>query len=156
MLIRNIDTSDYASIITVLDEWWGGRHMADMLPKLFFKHFKDTSFIIEENNEVVGFLIGFVSQAYPNQAYVHFMGIHPQHRRKDYGRQLYQKFFKAVKQKGCDSVHLVTSPVNKKSIAFHMHIGFQIVEGDCIVDGVSVNTDYDGPGEDRVAFVQKI
>ena len=156
MSIRNLEESDYNNIIYVVDEWWGGRHMVYMLPRLFFKHFIDTSFVIEENNKLIAFLIGFLSQVYPNQAYVHFVGIHPKYRKKGFGARLYQIFFDVVKQKGCDIVYLVTSPVNKNSIAFHMHMGFQIKNGNSIIEGVAVNTNYDGPGEDRVLLVKTI
>lgn len=156
MQIRNVRESDYDTIITVINEWWGGRHMADMLPRLFLKHFNGTSFIIEDSKIIVGFLIGFVSQTYLNQAYIHFIGIKPEYRRKDYGKRLYQEFFKIVKEKGCDTVYLVTSPINKNSIAFHTQIGFDVGEGNTIAEGVTVNTNYDGLGEDRVIFVKKI
>jgi hypothetical protein len=39
MGIRNIEETDYIPVITVLNGWWGGRNMADMLPKLFFQYF---------------------------------------------------------------------------------------------------------------------
>lgn len=156
MLNRNLKESDYNTIISVIDEWWDGRHMADMLPRLFFKHFSDTSFVFEENNNVIAFIIGFVSQVNPNQAYVHFMGIHPEYRKKGLGKQLYLMFFDAVKRRGCDSVSLITSPVNKNSIAFHRYIGFQVQDGNCFIGEVAVNVDYDGPGEDRVILAKKI
>ena len=156
MLIRHAEESDYADIITVLDEWWDGRHMADMLPRLFFKHFNTTSFIIETDNAIAAFLIGFISQTCPCHAYVHFLGVHPEYRKKGFGRRLYQVFFDTVRRHGCDAVHLVTSPVNKNSIAFHTRIGFQIENGDCLLDSVSVHSNYDGPGEDRVLFIKKI
>jgi hypothetical protein len=44
--IRHISPADYSAIIAVLDEWWGGRQMSAMLPKLFFTHFCDTTFIL--------------------------------------------------------------------------------------------------------------
>jgi len=31
-------------VISVIDQWWGGRQMADKLPRLFFEHFTDTGF----------------------------------------------------------------------------------------------------------------
>jgi len=92
--IREIRESDYLPVITVLDEWWNGRQMADMLPRLFFKHFKDTSFVAEENEQILGFLIGFKSQTYLEQAYIHFIGIHPEHRGIGIGKNLYSKFCK--------------------------------------------------------------
>ena len=51
--------------------------MVDMLPKLFFVHFRDTSFVAERNGELAGFLVGFLSQSEPDAAYVHFVGGQP-------------------------------------------------------------------------------
>jgi hypothetical protein len=53
-------------------------------------------------------------------------------------------------------VHCVTSPVNKRSIAFHQAMGFEIEPGDTTVDGVAVASDYDGRGGDRAKFVYRI
>jgi len=156
MLIRNATESDYINVISVVNEWWGGRQMADMLPRLFFKHFSETCYILEENSKMIGFLVGFISQTYPDQAYIHFFGVAPSHRSKGYGRTAYKYFFDMVKQKGCRSVHAVTSIVNKTSIAFHTGIGFQIDEGDQIIDGVSIHTDYGGPRRDIVVFSKEI
>lgn len=35
LIIRQVESSDYQPIISVLNDWWGGRNMSDMLPKLF-------------------------------------------------------------------------------------------------------------------------
>ena len=45
--IRPLSTADYPFVISVIDQWWGGRQMADKLPRLFFEHFTDTSFAAE-------------------------------------------------------------------------------------------------------------
>lgn len=156
MIIRHVQETDYAPVIKVLNEWWGGRQMADMLPKLFFKHFTHTSFVAVDNEEVLGFLIGFVSQTYPGQAYIHFAGVHTGHRGTGIGTTMYDAFTETVRQKGCDSIHLVTSPVNKNSIAYHTKIGFAMLKSDNFKDGVFVHTDYDGPNEDRVVFSKQI
>jgi len=39
VLIRPAEPADYARVIPVVDEWWGGRPMAAMLPKLFYERF---------------------------------------------------------------------------------------------------------------------
>ncbi len=42
-----------------IDEWWSGRAMRRMLPRLFFEHFGDSSLIVDNvDAELVGFLIG--------------------------------------------------------------------------------------------------
>jgi GNAT superfamily N-acetyltransferase len=156
MQIRNLDERDYPSVISVIDEWWGGRHMADMLPKLFFVHFRDTSFAIEEDGELIAFLAGFVSQTYPEQAYIHFVGIHPAHRQRGLGRQLYERFFAAMQARGCTSVRCVTAPINRGSIAFHTRMGFAIEKADGEVNGVPCTLDYDGRGQSRVLFVKRL
>lgn len=135
MNLRVLVESDYQNVISVLDEWWGGRHMADMLPKLFFRHFKETSFIAEEGSKIVGFLVGFVSQSYPTEAYIHFIGVHPDYRKERIGLKLYSAFFEKVQQKGCEIVRSITSPVNKGSIGFHTRIGFEMEKGDMNIRG---------------------
>ena len=32
--IRQLSLADYPYVISVIDQWWGGRQMADMLPRL--------------------------------------------------------------------------------------------------------------------------
>ena len=154
--IRPIRSSDYLTVISVIDDWWGGRHMADMLPRLFFEHFTDTSFAAERDGELVGFLVGLRSQSRPGEAYIHFVGIHPAERGRGLGRRLYERFFAAARAQGCDLVRAVTSPVNQGSIRFHQRMGFDILPGDAAVDGVPVATGYDGDAQDRVRFVKHL
>lgn len=156
MIIRLVKSSDYYTLSPLINEWWGGRNMADMLPKLFFDHFTNTSFIAEKNGEIVGFLIGFLSQSQLNESYIHFVGVHPEFRKHNIGKELYSQFFNVVKQNGRTIVRCVTSPVNKVSIAYHTKMGFEIEEGDKKIDGVPVNTNYDGPNQDRVLFIKHL
>jgi ribosomal protein S18 acetylase RimI-like enzyme len=146
--IRHANPSDYGRVIQHVNAWWGGREMAPMLPKLFFLHFEGTSFVAEdEEGNLVAFLIGFVSQTRPDEAYVHFVGVAPEHRGSGVGRRLYERFFDTVGQHGCTTVRCVTSPANSGSIAFHEALGFTV---DRVVD------DYDGPGEDRAVLVRQL
>jgi len=156
MKIRLINGADFYNISPLINEWWGGRQMTDMLPKLFFDHFKNTSFIAEANGEVVGFLIGFLSQSFENEAYIHFIGVHPDQRHLSIGRQLYEFFFTEVKKAGRTIVRCVTSPVNKASISFHTKMGFDIEKSDQLINGINFFPDYDGKNQDRVLFVKSI
>jgi len=156
MKIRFVKESDYYVISPLINEWWGMRNMSDLLPKLFFDHFSNTSFIAEIDGEIVGFLIGFLSQSYSNEAYIHFVGVHPSYRKQNLGKELYEEFFKTVQESGRNIVRCVTSPVNKNSIAYHTKMGFKIKDGDGFVDGASVHTGYDGSNQDRVLFVKEL
>jgi GNAT superfamily N-acetyltransferase len=154
--IRQICPSDYRPVISVIDDWWNGRHMADMLPRLFFEHFTDTSFAAERDKELTGFLIGFVSQSRPREAYIHFVGVRPGERGRGLGRQLYEHFFAVVRARGCDLVRAVTAPVNHGSVRFHQQMGFDIEPGDREAEGLPITSGYDGDGHDRVRFVKHL
>ena len=134
------------SIIAALPDWWGGRDLTPMLPKLFLNHFYDTSFVIESRGRMIGFLIGFLSPSIKKEAYVHFMGIHPDFRKKGLGKILYKRFFEICRKQNRMIVRACTSPVNAGSIAFHRKIGFQIETGD---DEAQTDAESDeAPGEE--------
>ncbi|MBO1511031.1 GNAT family N-acetyltransferase [Metabacillus bambusae] len=147
MITRNIKEEDYYKVINVLNDWWGGRQMTHLLPRLFFEHFQPTSFIVEDENEVLSaFLIGFVSQTHLNEAYIHFVGVNPKDRKNGLARELYELFFTKVIGLGCNTVRCITSPVNEGSISFHISMGFS----------VSLSTDYAGLGQDCILFSKSI
>jgi ribosomal protein S18 acetylase RimI-like enzyme len=145
--IRLAEPADHARVAGVIDEWWGGRQVRDMLPRLFFTHFRDTSFVAEEDGELAGFLCGFLSQTHPEQAYCHFVGVSPAHRKSGVATELYERLFSAARAAGRTSVHCVTSPANTSSIAFHTRIGFEI-EAEV--------AEYDGSGESRVLLAKTL
>lgn len=144
--VRHADPADYGRVIEVIDRWWGGRSMAPMLPKLFFVHFRDTSFVAEDDGgALAGFLCGFRSQTFDDEAYVHFVGVDPARRGSGLGRTLYERFFDAVAPRTV--VRAVTSPVNEPSVAFHRAIGFEVER---------IDEDYDGRGEARVLLAKRV
>ena len=146
MKTRHIVETDYAKVIAVLNDWWGGRQMTHLLPRLFFEHFQSTSFIVEDNGELAAFIIGFVSQTNRQEAYIHFVGVNPTYRKQGLAKELYELFFTTVKQLGCHVVRCITTPVNEGSIAFHQSMGFSIILG----------KDYAGEGQDRILFSREI
>jgi ribosomal protein S18 acetylase RimI-like enzyme len=148
MEVRHAQPADYGRVIGRVNAWWGGRDMAPMLPRLFFVHFEGTSYVVDDDDgQLAAFLIGFLSQARDDEAYIHFVGVSPEHRGSGLGRLLYERFFEDVRARGRTTVRCVTSPVNEGSIAFHRSLGFEVEKSP---------TDYDGPGEDRVLFVKQL
>jgi len=154
--IRHAEPEDYGPIIAVVNDWWGGRAMAPMLPRLFFIHFRPTSFVAEAAGRVVGFVAGFRSQTHCEQAYIHFVGVDPAWRGAGVGRILYERFFEAARRLGCTEVHCVTSPANGGSLAFHAAMGFEVLPCSAGSEGAPCVTDYDGPGESRVGLRKRL
>ena len=147
IVIRTAEPGDYDRIAPLVDEWWGGRAMLDMLPRHFFVHFRQTAFVPEEDGELAGFLAGFLSQTHPDEAYIHFAGVAPAFRRRGVGGLLYERFFAAAREHGRSVVRCVTAPVNERSVAFHRALGF---DTDTVAPG------YDGRGGDRVLMVKRL
>ena len=121
--IRHAHPSDYGRVIQHVNAWWGGREMAPMLPKLFFLHFEGTSFVAEDDEgKLVAFLIGFLSQTDPTEAYIHFVGVAPGAAWLGLGRELYERFF-ASWANGWTRVRCVTSPANADRSRFTRRSG---------------------------------
>jgi ribosomal protein S18 acetylase RimI-like enzyme len=154
--IRKAKPSDHAGVIVALQNWCGGRDLTAMLPKLFLNHFNDTSLVVEKGAQMIGFLIGFMSPALKNEAYVHFMGIHPDFRKEGLGKTLYAHFFEISRKQDRTVIRACTSPVNKGSVAFHQKIGFQVESGDDQIDGIPVKRDYNRPGDHKLRFTKFI
>lgn len=154
--IRNCKLSDHPRIISVLKDWWGGRDLTWMLPKLFLIHFTNTSFVIEKYDKLIAFLIGFLSPARPKEGYIHFAGVHPDYRRIGIGEFLYNHFFKICKENDRTTIKACTSPANKGSIEFHKKIGFEISTGNAEIEGIPVTLDYNRPNDPKVIFQMRI
>lgn len=153
---RSSITSDHPRIIHVLKDWWGGRDLTWMLPRLFLVHFNTTSFVVEKDDQLIAFLIGFLSPTKPKEGYIHFAGVHPGHRGIGIGKHLYHRFFNRCKEDGRDTVRCCTSPVNKGSIAFHKKLGFSISPGDAEIEDTQVTLDYNKPNDPKVLFEIKL
>ena len=157
---RHPGPDDHGRVLAVLDTWWGGlggpdgaRQRALLLPRLFFEHFADTSRVVEDAAGVLrGFLVGFRSSAQPDVGYVHVVGVDPALRRQGVAGVLYRRFAEDVAPRGARRLACLTSPGNTTSLRFHRGLGFSVVPGDDVVDGVPVHRDHDGPGLHRVLF----
>lgn len=156
--IRPARPSDYDRIVAVMDDWWG-RPVRAVLPRLFLDHFAPTSLVAEDPGAdpdatsgpgaasgaggLAGFLVGFMSPSRPREAYIHFAGVSPRHRRAGLARRLYERFFQLARDDGRNIVRAITPPQNAASIAFHSSLGFAVT---------GPVRDYHGPGADRVLF----
>ena len=150
--IRNSAPSDHPQIISVMKDWWDGRELSHVLPRVFLEHFCDTSFIIEKDNVMVAFLIGFLSPYKIEEGYIHFAGVHPQFRGIGIGAYLYNSFSEICIEDGRSIIKSCTSPVNKASVGFHKRMGFKIEKGNSEIDGIQVTLNHNKPNDPKVLF----
>ena len=158
--IRNIVEEDFNQLSCVAEKCQPMTNMKPTVYHVFTRHFKGTSFVIENklNNAITGFLIGFISQDNPNDSYIHLICLDPSLRGKGFAKILVEKFIQAVSKRGCKRVCLVTKPHNHISIKFYTKLGFESYNSDKTVnmDGINVYKDYDGSGDDKIIFIKSI
>jgi ribosomal protein S18 acetylase RimI-like enzyme len=140
--VRVARPEDYDGIVAVVDEWWG-RSVSPSLPRLFLDHFWSTSRVVEDEHGLAAFLVSFVSPSDPCLAYVHFVGVRPDHRGSGLARGLYEEFAQLAQEYGCTEVRAITAPGNAGSIRFHQRLGFDVT---------GPVADYNGPGRSMVIF----
>jgi GNAT superfamily N-acetyltransferase len=148
---RSAEPEDAIAVSRALDQWWEQRLEHCVRPQLF-EHLGDTTVIVEARGELIGFLVGWLSQRFPEAAYVHFMGVHPDYRRLGLGLELYRRFAALARDRGRTLLMAETGAFNGRSIAFHRSIGFRLLPGDDVIDGVPVHHDAVGIGGDYVTM----
>ena len=157
VITRDAVPSDHPRIIKVMKDWWGGRDLTAMLPRLFLEHFYNTSLVMENrDNELIAFLIGFLSPSRTDEGYIHFVGVHGNYRGLGLGTHLYHRFFRTCRENNRTMVRCCTSPVNKGSIEFHKKLGFQIEPGNGHLLDISVTLNYNRPDDPKVQFFKKL
>lgn len=154
--IRNVKPSDHKKIVSAIPEWWGGRDLSSSIPKLLFIHFRPTSFIAEFESKMCGFLIGFFSQTFMEEGYIHFVGVHPEYRKLGLAQKLYQKFYNACLSDSRTIVRSCTAPINELSIEFHKRMGFSIEPGNSVKDGIPITIGYLNEKDEKVLFKKEL
>ena len=107
---------------------------------------------ITDDDTVVGAVIAFQSQDDPAEVYVQDVMTHPQHRRRGIVRTLLQNVRSQAEARGCRRLYLTSEPDNRAAHASWTALGFVNVPGDHEVAGVSVISDFKGPGRDRAVY----
>jgi len=155
LAFRRPIAADHERVSAVMVDWWGGRDLRALLPRVFFEHFRGTSIIAEHEDQLIGFLVGFLCPDHPDEAYVHVAGVHPAWRRAGLGGDLYRRFATLVRAQGRTVVRAVTAPANEASVAFHAALGFRVLPGDAEVGGVPVSA-APGPYGDHLVRLELV
>jgi GNAT superfamily N-acetyltransferase len=75
-----------------------------------------------------GLLVAFMSAAQPQVAYIHFVGVRPDHRKTALARALYAEFTLYARQHGRE-LCAITVLGNTPFIRFHERLGFAVRDG---------------------------
>lgn len=157
--LRRPTEADYPGIATSVDDWWDGKVLQGLLPRLWFRHFAGMSWIAEVDDErgrvrVVGFLVGYVSPADRTLGVIQAVGVDPSHRRSGIGRVLVTAFIEDARAAGVTAVETLLWPGNRRGLPFLVALGFEPEVGASTqqIYGVPATEGYDFGTEDRAIF----
>lgn len=151
--------ADYDTLITVVDEWWAGRPVRRLLPRLWLRHFAGWSWLARlDGDRLVGFAIGLPSPGLPDTVALHLLGVDPNHRRRGIGRGLAARLADDATAAGANRIETVIATGDPVAVAFLRAVGYAVVAGPGRrpIHGVPAHADYDGPGEDRILLVRDL
>lgn len=158
--IRNAEERDFLQISQLAENCSPMATERNSIYHIFVKFFNKTSLVVEdiENNTVIGFLLGFISQDKTNEAYVHLLCIDQSLRGEGLALKILDTFIQRVSSMGCNRISLISKPSNKRAIKFYLKHGFASYSSDETVeeDGINVFKGYDGPGCDKIVFYKDI
>jgi GNAT superfamily N-acetyltransferase len=121
---------------------------------LYAELFSSTCRLAVDEGRVIGAAIGFRSQDNPDDLYIQDIMTHPAHQRRGVTRALLDELRKQARMRGCRRLYLTSKPGNSAARRTWETLGFANIRGDRIIDGVSVITDYKGPGKTRAIYEQ--
>jgi len=158
--IRTVVEEDFNEISMVAENCSPMTNERKSIYHIFTKFFKKTSLVIidDEDENVNGFLLGFISQDEPENSYIHLLCIEPSLRGQNMAFKLLDEFIKIVSARGCSKVSLICKPSNKRAIKFYNEHNFVQQKSDKTVEinGIDVFKDYDGPDDDKIVFYKFI
>jgi N-acetylglutamate synthase-like GNAT family acetyltransferase len=145
LAIRSATKADFDQIVALLDRWWGGPSPERAHP-LFFHEFGETALVAEDEGLLVGFLLGLYTRSQPGTGYIHLVGIHPDHRRRGVGHDLYSAFCDQARAAGMARVKAIAAVGHEGPTRFHVALGFKGVE----------DPHYAGKGRARMVFIKDL
>ncbi len=158
MLVRNAFPGDFLEVVDRSREWADIVIERESVYHIFTEHFRDTCFIAEDRGVMIGYLLGYRSQARPEEALVHLVQVAPRLRGNGVGRRMFNQFEAAVRRMGCTRIATHSRPENGNCNRFYKAMGFEVVSGENTIEvnGMPAVKDYNGPGKHRVVWSKKI
>jgi GNAT superfamily N-acetyltransferase len=119
---------------------------------LYASLFSSTCLLAVVDSQVVGAVMAFRSQDEPDDIYIQDAVVHPRYRCRGLMRALTDSLADRAAMWRCQRLYLTSEPDNTIAHTVWSALEFTNVCGDRIVAGISVITDYKGPGRTRAVY----
>ena len=142
LVSRSLRGTDFLRARDVVDAWFG-HPVGLVMHRLFFEQLGSSGVWLEDGDGApVGFLLGLVSEADAELAYVHMHVVDPAWRGRGVGARLYRDFAARAHARGCVRIRALAAPDRTASRGFHERLGFV----------GRLEPGYLGEGHDRIVF----
>lgn len=146
MIIRPLKKSDDKQMLVLMDEFWNdywrGEVLSENLKRLeklkdvaktmqdeLAKYHKWITFIAEQDNELIGFIVGDIDpkahKVLDNQGYIEEFFVTEKYRHQGVGKELFDKLIDEFKVRGCKTLCTDTYVTNVKTIEYYKKLGFK-------------------------------
>ena len=128
--------------------------------KIMLRYFQNTCFIAEAGDNIVGFLMGFVSPVHENTYFLWQVGVSPAKQGKGVGKLLLKAMESCVKEMGGRRIEVTVDPENEPSLRLFRSLGYTNIsrqEGETVhvLENLAVK-DYYSPGRHFMLFEKLI
>jgi len=133
---------------------------AEHFYKIMLRYFCNSCFVADYNGNIVGFVLGFVSQVHDKTYFLWQIGIDESIRERGIGKMLLEKVEEEVRKLGCNRIELTIDPKNIPSKRLFEKMGYLNIsskEGRLIdVMGNIAVKDYYKPGRHFMVYEKKL
>lgn len=123
---------------------------------LYARLFSSSCPVAIEEGDIAGAVMAFRSQEDTDDVYIQDVMIHPDYRRRGVARALLESVRAQAASWECARLYLTSEPDNTAAHAAWTTLGFTNVPGDHEENGISVVTDFKGPGKTRAIYELRV
>ncbi|MDA3792345.1 MAG: GNAT family N-acetyltransferase [Elusimicrobia bacterium] len=151
MTIRNVNEKEFLKVYKFVSHCKPLENYAEHLYKIILRYFNDTCFIVEQESEIIGFLMGFISQVHESTYFLWQIGISNSMQGKGIGGDLLEHAENKLSERGCKRIEVTIDPKNISSSKLFERMGYINIsykkEKMVKVNGNIAVKDYYSPGK---------
>ena len=153
--IRNPKESEFEKIYNFVSRCKPLESYGDHFYRIMLRYFNNTCLIAEEENNILGFILGVISQTDPKSYFLWQIGVNPEVQGQGIGRKMLEHIEIELKRKNINRIELTIDPENKASQKLFEKNGYSIIskpqEETFVVQDRTALRDY--YGKDRHFFM---
>ncbi len=160
MKVREVREGEFSKILELVKNCKPLEVYPAHVYKIMFRYFRDFCIVAEQNQEIIGFALGFSAQNPKQTCFFWQIGVNPKIQAKGVGKQLVTYFEKKVKKLGYNQIELTVDLENIPSQKLFEKLNYKNSskkEGAVVSKDNKIATkDFYGPGRHFMVYTKKL